>query len=59
MIIYLNITARQTDGQTHQNYSSEPHKKKRTKADNVCKDRRLFFWIVNVCRTYIKVVLKT
>jgi hypothetical protein len=31
MLIYVNITDRQTDGQTdrqtHQNYSSEPHKK--------------------------------
>jgi hypothetical protein len=26
MLIYVNITDRQTDGQTHQNYSSEPHK---------------------------------
>jgi len=27
MLIYVNITDRQTDRQTHQNYSSEPHKK--------------------------------
>ena len=26
MLIYVNITDRRTDGQTHQNYSSEPHK---------------------------------
>ena len=26
MLIYVNITDRQTDGQTHQKYSSEPHK---------------------------------
>jgi hypothetical protein len=25
MLIYVNITGRRTDGQTHQNYSSEPH----------------------------------
>ena len=25
MLIYVNITDRRTDGQTHQNYSSEPH----------------------------------
>ncbi len=28
MLIYVNITDRQTDGQTHQKYSSEPHKRK-------------------------------
>jgi hypothetical protein len=27
MLIYVNITDRQTDGQTHQKYSSEPHNK--------------------------------
>jgi hypothetical protein len=27
MLIYVNITDRQTDRQTHQNYSSEPHNK--------------------------------
>ena len=26
MLIYVNITNRQTDGQTHQKYGSEPHK---------------------------------
>jgi len=26
MLIYVNITDRRTDGQTHQKYSSEPHK---------------------------------
>jgi hypothetical protein len=26
MLIYVNITDRQTDKQTHQKYSSEPHK---------------------------------
>ena len=26
MLIYVNITDRQMDGQTHQKYSSEPHK---------------------------------
>jgi hypothetical protein len=26
MLIYVNITDRRTDRQTHQNYSSEPHK---------------------------------
>jgi len=26
MLIYVNITDRQTDRQTHQKYSSEPHK---------------------------------
>ena len=26
MLIYVNITDRQTGGQTHQKYSSEPHK---------------------------------
>jgi len=25
MLIYVNITDRQTDRQTHQKYSSEPH----------------------------------
>ena len=28
MLIYVNITDRQTDRQTHQKYSSEPHKKR-------------------------------
>jgi hypothetical protein len=28
MLIYVNITDRQTDGQTHQKYSLEPHKMK-------------------------------
>ena len=29
MLVYVNITDRQTmDGQTHQKYTSEPHKKK-------------------------------
>jgi len=29
MLIYVNITDRQTDRQTHQKYSSEPHKIKK------------------------------
>jgi len=29
MLIYVNITDRQTDEQTHQKYSSEAHKRKK------------------------------
>jgi len=31
MLIYVNITYRRTDGQTHQKYSLEPHKIKQNK----------------------------
>jgi hypothetical protein len=42
MLIYVNITERQTDRQTHQKYSSEPHNIKNLKInkndhDNVLK----------------------
>jgi hypothetical protein len=33
MLIYVKITERRTDRQTHQKYSSEPHNKNRKKVN--------------------------
>ena len=49
MLIYVNITERQTDRKTHQKYSSEPHNIKNLKInkndhDNVLKVIKMIKW---------------
>ncbi len=54
MLIYVNITDRQTDRQTHQKYSSEPHKKIYNFEFLFC-DLILFIYIVLLSISHFKI----
>jgi len=48
MLIYVNITDWQTDGQTHQKYSLEPHKKNTKNARGIKKKIFFVFSTINL-----------